>query len=169
MPIPSGLTPLEVLGIAIRSEIEAATLYRRMAILVINRDLHERLTFLVGEEEKHRRILEEAYARQFPDVELALPERSLVPTIQAALEEETPLPELFRLAMQAEEMSATFYDDMAGRTRDEGARATLTYLSRMERGHYELLRNELDIIERFPSYYQVEEFHLGDEMVHFGP
>jgi len=169
MTIAADLTPLEILGVAIRSEIEAAKLYRHIASQVANRDLRERLDFLVQEEEKHRRILEDIYTRQFPEVELALPAQSLVPTVSAALEEETPVPELFRLGMEAERLSEQFYADLAGRVQDANARTTLTYLSRMERGHYDLLRTELELIERFPTYYQVEEFHLGEEMIHFGP
>ncbi|MGC9024390.1 MAG: ferritin family protein [Chloroflexia bacterium] len=169
MEIATDLTPLEILGVAIRSEIEAADLYRHMLAQVVNRDLRGRLEFLVREEEKHRRILEELYARRFPGVELALPARSLVPTIQTALREDTPIPELFRLAMEAERLSEEFYRDQAGRAEEANSRATLTYLSRMERGHYELLRGEFELIQRYPSYYQVETFHPGEELMHIGP
>jgi rubrerythrin len=140
-----------------------------MAALVVNRDLRERLRFLVKEEEKHRQILEQAYARQFPDVELALPAHSLVPTVESAIEEEVSVPELFQIAMKAEQLSAEFYQDLADRSKEETSRTTLTYLSRMEVGHYNLLKTEFELIQRFPSYYQVDEFHLGEEMIHFGP
>ena len=43
MVIADDLTPLEILGIAIRSEIEAANLYQYMAGQVANRDLRQRL------------------------------------------------------------------------------------------------------------------------------
>lgn len=169
MNTTADLTPLEILGVAIRSEVEAARLYRHMQAQVINRDLRGRLEFLVQEEEKHRRILEELYARRFPGVELVLPTRSLVPTLQAALQEDTPVPELFRLAMEAERLSEDFYREQADQAEEENSRATLTYLSRMERGHYELLRGEFELLQRYPSYYQVETFHLGEELMHIGP
>lgn len=169
MSIATDLTPLEILGVAIKSEIEAANLYRHMASRVVNVDLGERLNFLAGEEEKHRQILEAAYRRQFPEVELALPARSLVPTLQAAIQVGAPVPELFRLAMEAERLSEEFYGELAGRAPEENSRSTLSYLSRMERGHYELLRNELEMIQRFPTYYQVKEFQIGDELIHLGP
>ncbi len=169
MTIADDLTPLEILGVAIKSEIEAANLYRHMAGQVVNLDLRGRLDFLAKEEEKHRQILHGAYTRQFPDVELALPARSLAPAVQAAIQEGAPVPELFRLAMEAEHLSEEFYDDLAGRAPEENSRTMLTYLSRMEHGHYELLRTELEMIQRFPTYYQVKDFQLGDELVHFGP
>ncbi len=169
MAIATDLTPLEILGVAVKSEIEAAQLYRHMASQVVNRDLRGRLDFLVHEEEKHRRILEGVYARHFPDVPLALPSQTLVPTIAGAVAEGAPVPELFRLAMEAERLAEEFYGELAGRTEEANSRTTLTYLSRMEHGHYELLRSELELIQRFPSYYQVEVFDLGQEMIHFGP
>jgi len=169
MAIANDLTPLEILGVAIKSEIEAANLYRHMAAQVANLDLKERLSFLVQEEEKHRRILEAAYRNQFPEVPLALPAQSLVPTISSRVEAGAEIPELFRLAMEAEQMSEQFYAEQAGRAQEENARTSLMYLSRMEHGHYELLRTELEMIERFPTYYQVEEFDMGQEMIHFGP
>ena len=169
MAIATDLTPLEILGVAIRSEIEAADLYRHMAGQVVNRDLRERLEFLVREEVRHRRILEEIYGRQFPDVPLALPDQSLVPTVQEKIHEGADVPTLFRLGMEAERLSEEFYGELAGRSQEENSRTTLAYLSRMEHAHYELLRNELEMIQRFPTYYQVEEFELGEQMVHFGP
>ena len=69
------LTPLEALGVAIKAEIEAAESYERLADLV-----------------KNRALLEEAYARQFPDVELVLPAQSLVPRVKAELEGEVSDP-----------------------------------------------------------------------------
>ncbi|MBN1483638.1 MAG: ferritin family protein [Chloroflexia bacterium] len=169
MAMAEDLTPLEILGVAIKSEIAAARLYEYMAEQVANLDLKERLQFLVKEEQKHRRILEQAYHRQFPEIALVLPEQSLVPTVEAALQQGTPIPELFRLAMESERLSKEFYGDLAGRATEENSRSTLQYLSQMEQGHYDLLKTEYELIQRFPSYYQVEDFHLGEEMVHFGP
>jgi len=58
---------------------------------------------------------------------------------------------------------------MAERAQDQSGRSLLTYLSRMEHGHYELLRNEYELIAQFPDYYKVEDFHLGEELIHLGP
>ena len=164
------LTPLEALGVAIKAEIEAAETYERLANLVKNRALKEKAHFLRGEELKHRALLEEAYARQFPDVELMLPAQSLVQRVEAALVEgEVSVPELLALGMQAEQASERFYADLARRSQSESARAMFQYLSRMESSHFHLLQVEHDLIARFPDYYNVEEFHFGDELIHLGP
>jgi rubrerythrin len=163
------LTPLEALGVAIKAEIEAAETYERLANLVKNRALKEKAHFLHGEELKHRALLEEAYARQFPDVELMLPVQSLVPGVKANLEGEVSVPELLALAMEAEQASERFYADLARRSQSESARAMFQHLSRMESSHFHLLQVEHDLITRFPDYYNVEEFHFGAELIHLGP
>jgi rubrerythrin len=169
MEIGDQLTPLEALGIAIKAEIEAAETYERLANLVKNRALQEKAHFLRGEELKHRALLEEAYARQFPDVELILPARSLAPRVKAELEGEVSVPELLALAMEAEQASERFYAGLARRSRSGSARAMFQHLSRMESSHFHLLQVEHDLVTRFPDYYNVEEFHFGDELIHLGP
>ena len=171
------LTPLEALGMAIKAEIEAAETYEQLANLVKNRALKEKAHFLRGEELEHRTLLEEAYARQFPDVELVLPAQSLVPRVEAApvlseaegLEGKVSVPELLTLAMQAEQASERFYADLARRSQSESARAMFQHLSRMENSHFHLLQVEHDLVTQFPDYYNVEEFHFGDEFIHLGP
>lgn len=164
-----GWTAVEVLGVAIKSEIEAASLYGRMAERVRNPSLLTKLSFLRQEEEKHRTMLEELYGKQFPDVELQLPSRSLVPTVDDRTLSQMQVPDLFQLAMKAEQSSAHFYSREADRSSDPAGRTMLRYLSNVERGHYQMLETEYDLVARFPDYYNADDFHLGDELMHIGP
>jgi rubrerythrin len=164
-----GLTALEVLGVAIKSEIDAAGLYLRMASRVGNPSLVAKLDFLRQEEEKHRLMLEELYAARFPDVDLQLPAESRVPTVDDKDNDGLAVPELFQLAMKAEQLAASFYSEQADHSRDEVSRTVLRYLSNVERGHYHMLETEYELLSRFPDYYSVDEFHVGDEMMHIGP
>jgi rubrerythrin len=164
-----GLTALEVLGVAIKSEIDAAALYERMAGKVSNITLVAKLDFLRQEEQKHRRMLEELYAARFPDVDLQLPAKSRVPTIADDDVGSLTVPELFQLAMKAEQLAASFYGEQADRSRDEMSRTVLRYLSNIERGHYHMLETEYELLSRFPSYYSADEFHVGDDLMHVGP
>lgn len=164
-----GLSALEALGVAIKSEIEAVELYARMARSVRNSFLAAKLGFLRQEEEKHRALLEEFYARRFPDVELKLPTAPVMPPLDAASPPAITLPDLFQLAMQAERISADFYSREADRTADPAGRTMLRYLSKVEHSHFHLLETEYDLVSRFPSYYNADDFHLGDEFMHIGP
>jgi len=162
-------TALEVLGVAIRSEVEAASLYAKLASLVDNPSLVNKLTFLQQEEQKHQGILESLYHAQFPDVALELPSKSLVPVLGKADLHNLTVPELFQLAMQAEQSSAEFYAQEADRSRDEKGQALLRYLSNIERGHYRMLETEYELLSRFPDYYNADDFHFGEELMHIGP
>nr|MBC7244008.1 ferritin family protein [Chloroflexota bacterium] len=169
MAFNEGLTALEVLGLAIRSEIEAASLYAYMVGQVRNTSLASKLAFLRQEEEKHREMLESLYSHRFPDIELQLPAKSPVPQIQLANLADLSVPELFQLALKAEQMAAEFYAREADRSNDQTGRIMLRYLSNVERGHHHLLETEYELVSRFPSYYDADEFHFGDEMMHIGP
>ncbi len=164
-----GWTSLEVLGVAIRSEIEAASVYARMATRVQNPSLAAKLEFLRHEEEKHRTMLESLYSRQFPDVEMELPSKSFVPLPGKAELEGLSVPELFELAMKAEQASADFYSQQADQSRDQGGRALLRYLSNVEHSHYQMLETEHELLSQFPDYYNADDFHTGTEWVHMGP
>jgi len=169
MAANEGLTALEVLGVAIKAEIEAAALYTRLAAQVRNATLASKLDFLRREEEKHRSILQDVYQHRFPDVELQLPARSIVPTVDAASLTRMTVPELFQLAMKAEQLASDFYAREAERSFDEMGRTTLRYLSHVESGHYKMLETEYELVSRFPDYYNADEFHFGSELVHIGP
>lgn len=169
MAANEGLTAVEVLGVAIKSEIEAAALYARLAAQVRNATLASKLNFLRGEEEKHRSILQDVYERRFPDIELQLPAQSPVPTVDTTTLANMTVPELFQLAMKAEQLAADFYAREADRSFDEMGRTTLRYLSHVESGHYKMLETEYELVSRFPDYYNADEFHFGDELMHIGP
>jgi rubrerythrin len=169
MAANEGLTALEVLGVAIKSEIEAAALYARLSEQVRNATLATKLDFLRREEEKHRAILQDMYQRRFRDVELQLPARSPVPTVDAAALGNMTVPELFQLAMKAEQLASDFYAREADRSFDEMGRTTLRYLSQVESSHYKMLETEYELVSRFPDYYNADEFNFGTELVHIGP
>ncbi len=169
MASEQGLTSLEVIGVAIKSEIDAAALYENLARRVRNPSLVAKLDFLRQEEEKHRAILEDTYARRFPDVDLQLPAVSIVPPISPTDWKDQTVPDLFQLAMTAEQMAAEFYSKEADRSTDDAARTVLRYLSNVENSHYHILETEFDLVSRFPDYYNADDFHLGGEMIFVGP
>jgi rubrerythrin len=169
MRLNAKLPPSEVLAIAIRSEIEAADFYGRLLGQVKNILLQQKLKFLVLEEKKHRKILERLHAQRFPDVALRIPEKTVRPRPKAALNEKSSILELFQAALEAEKMAETYYKNAQTVVDDAGSRKMLEYLSRVERSHYFLIKSEIDLLGRFPDYYDVEDFHLGQDLFHVGP
>lgn len=162
------LTNLEVLSIAIKSEIDAKRLYTRMKEKVNAPDLHEKLDFLIAQEEKHENILREVYEKKFPEVELALPPEAIVPMIDDVLSREATLKELFDAGMQAEKMAQEFYSGLAEMTNDMRAKRTLLYMANMEESHYAILQAEWNQIERMKTE-EASEFLDSEGLMHFGP
>ena len=169
MAIDKSLAAWQVLGVAIRSEVDAAAFYTRLQGRVKNVLLVQKLKFLALEEEHHRKILERLLAQRYHDKPKDVPESSLMPPIGVALPAEPSVPELFEAALKAEEIAEAYYNDAAGRVEEEAGQRILAYLGRVERSHQAMIRSELDRIRRFPDYYDVEDFHLGEDLFHVGP
>jgi rubrerythrin len=169
MALDTRLKPNEVLAVAIRSEIEAADFYGGILARVKNVLLQQKLEFLVLEEKKHRKILERLHAERFPGTELKIPEKVVRPRPAAKVAETSPVLDLFKAALEAEKAAEEYYREARGKLADAGSRKILDYLSRVERSHFFMIRSEIDLLSRFPDYYDVEDFHLGQDLFHIGP
>jgi rubrerythrin len=162
------LTTLEILSIAIKSEIDAVKLYTKMKDMVEAQDLKEKMDFLISQEEKHEQILTEAYNKKFPEVKLALPPKSIVPMIDDVLSRDASLKELFDAGMTAEKMAEEFYSDLAKKSNDLAARQVLTYMANMEKSHYAILEAEWNQIEMRSSE-DAKKFLESDGLLSMGP
>jgi rubrerythrin len=169
MALDPKLRPYEVLAVAIRSEIEAAGFYAGILEQVKNILLQQKLKFLVMEEKKHRKILERLHGQRFPEIELKIPEKPARPRTPGAWSEKASILELFKIALEAEKLAEQYYRDARGVVDDAGSQKMLEYLNRVERSHYFLIKSEIDLLSRFPDYYDAEDFHLGQDLFHVGP
>lgn len=161
-------TTLEVLGIAIKSEVEAIKLYTRMKTLTKNPDLAAKIDFLIDQEKKHEKLLTEAYKKKFPKTDLSLPKNSLVPTISEILEKDARLKELFEVGMEAEQKAEIFYKDLAEKTRDSNSKSMLEYLASMEHSHYSILEAEYRQLEMGEDY-NSDNYLQGERLMNLGP
>jgi len=162
MGIDKNLAAWQVLGVAIRSEVDAAAFYTRLQGRVKNVLLNQKLKFLAMEEEHHRKILERLLGQKFPGKPADAPESSLMPPIGVSLGPEPAVPALFEAALKAEEAAEAYYMEEAGKK-------ILSYLGRVERSHQAMIKSELELIVKFPDYYSAEDFHIGQDLFHVGP
>ncbi|HVP91583.1 MAG TPA: ferritin family protein [Terriglobales bacterium] len=169
MSIDPKLKPWQVLGVAMRSEVDAAAFYTRLQAKVKNVILVQKLKFLALEEEHHRRILEHVAADRYPGRPTDAPARALMPPIAASLGEDPSVLALFQAALAAEETAERFYMETGERAEDETSRRILAYLGRVERSHQAMLKSEIDLLDKFPDYYNVEDFHIAQDLFHVGP
>jgi len=161
-------TTLEILSIAIKSEIDAVKLYTKMKEMVDADDLKEKLDFLISQERKHEQILKEVYEKRFPEIELALPPKAIVPMIDDVLAREATLKELFEAGMKAEKMAGEFYNNLANKSNDMRAKKTLIHMANMEESHYAILEAEWNQIERFKTE-EAEDFLDSNGLLFLGP
>jgi rubrerythrin len=162
------LTTLEVLGIAIKSEIEAIKLYNRMKEKAKNPDLQTKCEFLIDQEKNHEKILTEAYRKKFPGVDLSLPQKTLVPLVDDVLARDATLKELFAAGMEAEKRSEEFYQGLAKKTHDQSSRSMLEYLASMERSHFSILEAEYRQLQ-ITEDYNTDDFLRGERLMNVGP
>ena len=169
MPIDKSLAPWQILGVAVRSEIDAVAFYTRLQGRLKNILLVQKLKFLALEEEHHRKMLESLLAQKYPDKPKDVPESSLMPPIGISLPADATVPALFEAALEAEKIAEAYYIEAAERVEDEAGRRVLAYLGRVERSHQAMISSEIDLIRKFPDYYNVEDFHIAQDLFHIGP
>ncbi len=163
------LKPEEILAVAVEAEVDAEAFYTKLQDRVQNEILLQKLKFLAFEEKKHRQVLEKLFGQRFPGQPLVAPGGIGKPRLSGMLVENMTVVDLFEAALKAEEDAEAFYNDAAKVIADEAGKRILAYLGRVERSHQAVIRSELDLLRRFPDYYKVTDFHLGQDMFHIGP
>lgn len=169
MSIDKNLTAWQILGVAIRSEIDAVAFYTQLQGRIKNILLIQKLKFLALEEEHHKKILDHLLAQRYPDKPRDVPVSSLMPPIGISLPPDPTIPALFEAALKAEEIAEAYYNEAGEKVEDETGRRILAYLGRVERSHQAMIRSELELIVKFPDYYNVEDFHVAQDLFHVGP
>ncbi|MFH0800373.1 MAG: ferritin family protein [Pseudomonadota bacterium] len=149
------LTVLEILGLAVRSEEEAAAFYGSLAEMIKNDLVRARYESLAKEEVAHRQMLVALYRKmtgekgappRIPgDPETA--EGGRPPASQDSLEG------LLKLAIERERAAHDFYLRAASGAVEPTARRIFEYLADIERSHEDLIKTELDAYLRDSNWY----------------
>ena len=150
----------EIFSIAVKSELDSKKIYEKMAEKTSNFVLKDKLRFLAKEEEKHRKILENMFNKLYPDEDLKISEKSLVPKIDI---ESAEIPELLEKAMESERIEEKFYRDLAEKSEYKNI---LLYLADAEKGHHAILEAEHNMIMQYPDYYNKS---WDTDMIHLEP
>ena len=151
-----GLTGLEVLGVAIRSEAEAYSFYAQALRKVQNPILREKLSRLAAEEKRHRQILEERYRKNSGEEVPPVPRKGGLEG-KGRMPGELSPEELLKTAIGMEQAAARFYAREALRAPDMSGRFMLEYLADFERGHERSLQAELKALNRFPEWFSLKD------------
>ena len=148
------LTPVEIIGLAIRSEEEASAFYGHISKLVKNELVRSKYESLAREEGRHREMLVALY-RKMTGEKGAPPK---IPGDPATAEggfpvENASIEDLLNFAIAREQEARRFYTKAAERTNDHTSKRMLEYLADIERGHETMLKSELDAYLRDKNWY----------------
>ena len=149
-------TVSELLGVAIRSEIDSNRIYKAWADKLSNPLLKEKFQWLANEEQKHKEILENLLKELHPDAELQIPNQvpeELMKRI--TITPSSTLADFLYQAMETEKSAETFYAKLAGRV-EETKKKILNYLSSVEHSHYTMLKSEYTVALAFEDYAEKE-------------
>jgi rubrerythrin len=163
------LTSLEVIGMAIRSEEDAAKFYGHISTMTENELVGAKYKQLAKEETGHRKMLVSLYKKMSNTTELPprIPGEPDTAEGGAVLDEISgSLEDLLKLAIKRERKARDFYKDAAAQATDLSGKRILRYLSDVEHGHELMLKNELEAYLRDSDWYTGKEW---PEMVHVGP
>ena len=153
--IGEDLTSLEALAVAIRAEADAAELYAELAARVENVTLRQKIDLLAKEELQHKRLLEEQYSKQFPDVPLVLPPSQLPREICSKTERDhMSVKDILACAIEEERRSREFYLDQAEKCTDLTGQRMFHFLADWEFSHQMALSAEYEMVVRYPRYFE---------------
>ncbi len=141
-----------LLGIAIRAEIDAHKTYLKLAGRVKNPLLQEKFRILAFEEKKHRMVLEKLYAVLYRGQRPIIPataDETLLPAVQ--VKPSSSLAEILFQAMRSEESAQRFYSGIAKRMTGD-KKKILEYLSKVEKSHFLMLKSEYGLALQFEDY-----------------
>jgi len=161
--LPAELTVVEILGVAIKKELDAARFYRRLADRIANPLVRERFKALAKDERVHKAMLRAEYKRLTGVGEPPLPPKDFLKDEAydfAAFAVEDAL----RFAIQAERDAQRLYAQAAKTSADPRGKRLLDYLVEFEKGHERQLRAELEFYKKAPLFFEDE-----NDLMHVGP
>lgn len=147
------LTSLEVLGLAIRAEMDASDLYSRLAGCIKNEIARDRILQLAREEMKHRDLLEARYEQLARGTELALPESRLPADVIGTHHPAMTLREALTFAIDLEKSSRDMYLRAHDQASDLTGKQMFKFLADMEFQHQMELTHEYQMLLQYPRYF----------------
>ena len=142
----------DLLGYAIRAEMDSNKAYSDLSDRVSNSLLKEKFRWLAFEENKHKDILMKLHTTLFPNQTIQIPEEPshdlFKPVVVAP---SSSLIDILLQAMDAEKYAEDFYANLAERVVN-GQQKLLHYLSKVEHSHYLMLKTEYDAVQDFEDY-----------------
>lgn len=160
---------MELLDFALSMEEDLRSYYQNQAKLNSGNSLHKVFTLLEKEEEKHTEILI-SYADH---IFLPLEDNDILSEIQsifhgmkdyhAEIKEMANQLDIYRFALEKEEESLRFYQDLMDKATTEEAKKVFGYLRKQEDTHCIILEELVKLVKRPEEWVESAEFGLREE------
>ena len=142
----------DLLGYAIRAEMDSNKAYTDLAERVSNPLLKEKFRWLAFEENKHKEILMNLHGALLPNQTILIPDEPSQDLFKPVIvSPSSSLVEILLQTMDAEKFAEEFYANLAERV-EAGQKRLLHYLSKVEHSHYLMLKTEYDAVQDFEDY-----------------
>jgi rubrerythrin len=148
-----GLTVIEIIGLGIRSEDDAAAFYGELAGKIRNGLVRSKYEALSREEAGHGQMLRGLYRRFAGEEAPHIPGSPAVAEGRGAEIFSRDFEEVLNYAVAREQEAQAFYRGLAKKLAEANARRTVEYLADIERGHELMLKEELEAYRRDRSWY----------------
>lgn len=160
-----GLTTIEILGVAVKREVDASLFYTNMAKRINNEIVKERIVHLAMEEKRHEALLRNIYKDKSGEERVPLPPGdSGFP--DSAKMEKMSMEKLLGLAIEKEIESEKLYRIASDKAEDTNTASMLTYLSEMEKQHRSVLELEMKNLKNNSDWFEKD---LGTNIQLEGP
>jgi len=149
------LAAIEAFGVAVRMELEAIEVYTELAARVHNQFLRRRLLLVASEEVEHKRILDEAYQKQFPDIPFGIaPHRLPIEISSKSQRDGMPVKDILFHAVNEERKARDLYLDSEQRIQDPATRAMFRFLAEWEFSHEIQVMLDCELVTHYPKYFE---------------
>ncbi|MDP8224413.1 MAG: ferritin family protein [Candidatus Lernaella stagnicola] len=159
----AGLTVIEILGLAIKKEADAARFYRHVADHIPNPIIKSRFLALAKDERQHKGLLLAEYKRLTGGDHAPTPPKDF-PKDKNYDFGKFSIEQALKFAIAAERDAQKMYAAAAKGSTDPRGKQFLDYLVEFEKGHERQLRQELDFYKKAPLW-----FEEVDDLIHMGP
>ena len=149
------LAAIEAFGVAARMELDAIELYTELAARIHNQFLRRRLLLVASEEVEHKRILDEAYQKQFPDIPFGIAPHRLPVAISSKTQRDAlPIKDLLFHAVNEERKARDLYLDSERQVQDAATRAVFRFLAEWEFSHEIQVMLDCELVAHYPKYFE---------------
>jgi rubrerythrin len=147
------LTSVEIIGLAIKGEDDAAEFYGSIARVVKNELVREKYESLAREEIGHKHILTELYKKMTGEVSVPKITGDFKTAEYGHPVSVNELEELLQFAIARENEAEAYYMDAAKQAGDNNGKRILEYLASIEHGHATMLEIELENYRKDRNWY----------------